>query len=131
MTLNGRTALVTGGAGASGAAIARALAAAGARVCIADANLEAARALGQEIGGMGHLLDPAEDASFARLAYALGDAWGDLDILVNAVAPAQVARPMEETGEADFARIITLHARPLFLATRHMVPAMKARVALS
>jgi 3-oxoacyl-[acyl-carrier protein] reductase len=127
MTLNGKTALVTGGAGASGAAIARAFAAAGARVCVADPNPEAARALGQEIGGMGHLLDPADDASFARLAYALGDAWGDLDILVNAVAPAQVARPMEETGEADFDRIIALHVRPVFLATRHMVPAMKAR----
>jgi len=127
MTLKGRTALVTGGAGVAGAGIARALAGAGARVCIADPNPEAARALGQDLGGMGHALDPVDDGSFARLAYAVGDAWGDLDILVNAVAPAQMARPMEETGEVDFDRIVALHTRPVFLATRYMVPAMKAR----
>jgi 3-oxoacyl-[acyl-carrier protein] reductase len=127
MRLDGRTALVIGGAGPAGAAIVRAMAQAGARVCVADANPEAAEALADDVAGMGHALDPLDDAAYARLAYDLGDAWGDLDILVNAVAPQHVVRPIEETSEADFDRIIALHTKPVHLASRHFVPAMKAR----
>jgi 3-oxoacyl-[acyl-carrier protein] reductase len=126
MTIEGKTALVTGGAGPAGAAIARALASAGARVCVADPNLDAARALGAELDGMGEFLDPLDDTAYARLAYAMGDAWGDLDILVIATPPVHLARPMEQTADADFDRVLSLHARPIFLATRHFIPAMLA-----
>ena len=125
--LTGRTALVLGGAGPAGSAIARALAAAGARVCVADPNLDAARSLAADITGMALPFEPLDSASHARLAYGFGDAWGDLDILVNAVAPLQMARPMEEVTEPDFDRTTALYSRPLFLAVRHFLPAMKLR----
>jgi 3-oxoacyl-[acyl-carrier protein] reductase len=125
--LSGRTALVLGGAGPVGSTIARALAAAGARVCAADPNLDTARSLATDISGMALPFEPLDSASHARLAYAFGDAWGDPDILVNAVAPPQVARPMEELTEPDFDRTTALCSRPLFLAVRHFLPAMKLR----
>lgn len=127
MTLEGKTALVTGGAGPAGSAIVRALAAAGARVCVADADADSANTLAAEIGGLGFPLDPLDDASHARLAYALADAWGDLDILVNAVMPHHPPRPIAGTGEGDFDSLIALHTRPVYLAGRHFIPPMAAR----
>jgi 3-oxoacyl-[acyl-carrier protein] reductase len=126
MTIQGKTALVTGGASVVGAGIVRALAAAGARVCVADPNIDAARAIAHDVDGLAIMLDPLSDASFARLAYDLADAWGDVDILVNGFASSQAQRPLEEMPEADFDRIATLNTRPIYLATRHIVPAMKA-----
>ena len=105
MTLDGRTAIVTGGAGGFGAGIARALAQAGALVCVADLNPELAAAMGAEIGGFGAAVDVTDHASVGKLAYLTADRLGDVDILVNATAPAHVPRPLDEVSEADFDRM--------------------------
>jgi len=81
--LTGRCAHVTGAAHGIGAAIARALAAAGARVAVSDVNLNGAEATAAEIGGLAMQLDvgdrAAVDAALSRTAEELGS----LDILVN------------------------------------------------
>ncbi len=127
MTLDGRTAIVTGGAGGFGAGIARALAQAGVLVCVADLNPELAAAMGAEIGGFGAAVDVTDHASVGKLAYLTADRLGDVDILVNATAPAHVPRPLDEVSEADFDRILSAHAKAIYLTARHFVPPMKAR----
>lgn len=125
MQLQGQTALVIGAASPAGTAIARALHAAGARLCLADTAPPAA--LAQDLSALALPLDPCDDTAFAQLAYAAGDALGDIDILVIAIAPAQPPRAMAETPPPDFDHLLALHTRPLYLATRHFLPAMQAR----
>src|SRR3954466_2038389 len=83
MRLEGRTALVTGGAGGIGAATARRLAAEGARVAVGDLDLDAARAVAGEIDGFATELDVADTASVGRAVAAVNDALGPVDVLVN------------------------------------------------
>ena len=79
MRLEGRKALVTGGASGIGAATARRLAAEGAEVWVGDLNEEGAEGVAAEISGHALTLD-VTDLDSARAA---GDAVGTLDILVN------------------------------------------------
>lgn len=91
MQLTGQVAVVSGGASGLGAATARALAGAGARVVVLDHNAEGARTVSDEIGGLAFGLDvtdgPAAEAVFARINEQLGAA----RVLVNCagVAPAR------------------------------------------
>jgi len=91
MKLSGHAALVTGGASGLGAATARALAGAGAKVAVLDVNAEAAQAVAQEIGGLALTCDVA-DAKSAEAAVAKArDAHGAARVLVNCagIGPAQ------------------------------------------
>ena len=81
--LTGRVALVTGGAQGLGEGMARALAAAGAKVVVADLQDEAGQAVADSIGGVFVHVDVTDDASWeAGIAAAVEQA-GGLDILVN------------------------------------------------
>jgi len=83
MRLEGRTALVTGGAGGIGAATARRLAAEGARVAVGDLALDGAREVAAEIDGFAIDLDVADTGSVGRAVAAVTDALGPVDLLVN------------------------------------------------
>jgi 3-oxoacyl-[acyl-carrier protein] reductase len=76
-------ALVTGGAQGIGAAIARRLAADGVRVCVADLDLEPARAVAEEIGGIAVAVDVRDLADLEAAARATAEAFGTVSILVN------------------------------------------------
>ncbi|WP_420859231.1 glucose 1-dehydrogenase [Marivivens marinus] len=127
MRLQGKTAIVTGGGSGFGAGIARKFAAEGARVMVADINLDAARAVATEIGGLAQAADVADNASVAMLAYAAADHLGDLDILVNNAGVTHLPQPMEAVSEAEFDRVLAVNAKSVYLTARHFVPAMKAR----
>ncbi|WP_262106725.1 3-hydroxybutyrate dehydrogenase [Arthrobacter sp. Marseille-P9274] len=121
--LKGRRALVTGGAGGIGLAAAKALAARGAHVVVADRDREGAEAAAAELGGSAwvvDLLDP-EAVSEARLSEALDG----VDILVNNAGIQRVS-PIEEFDPQDFRRIITLMLEVPFLLVRAALPKMYA-----
>src|SRR6478735_907222 len=109
-TLNGRKALVTGGAGGIGAASVRALAARGAKVVIADRDEAAAAALADEIGGTAWAVNLLDVESLQTLSL-------DCDILVNNAGIQRIS-PIEEFDPADFRRIITLLLEAPFLLIR-------------
>src|SRR5690349_23544075 len=87
-SLNGGKALVTGGASGIGAACARALAARGAKVVVADVDASGAAALADELGGTAWTVDLLDVDSLAALSL-------DCDILVNNAGIQKVA-PIEE-----------------------------------
>ena len=126
MRLQGKTAIVTGAGSGFGAGIARRFAAEGARVMLADINLEAAEAVAAECDGLAQVVDVSNDASVAAMAAAAIAAWGQIDILVNNAGITHLPQPMEEVGEAEFDRILAVNAKSVYLTARHIVPMMKA-----
>jgi len=117
--LTGRKALVTGGASGIGAATARAFAAAGARVVVADLNGDAATALAGELGGEAWQVDLSDTAALADLSL-------DVDILVNN-AGIQTVSPIEEFDPARFKLILSLMLESPFLLIRAALPHMYAQ----
>ena len=129
MQLDGKTALVTGAASGFGAGIARAFAAAGARVMVADLNTEGAEAVATEISGTPHTVDVSDGASVQAMADAALSAFGHLDILVNNAGITHQPQPMEEVDEEAFDRVLAVNAKSVYLAARSFVPHFKARKA--
>ncbi|WAH98508.1 3-hydroxybutyrate dehydrogenase [Arthrobacter sp. MMS18-M83] len=118
MTLEGRKALVTGGAGGIGAACATALAARGAKVVVADVDAAGAAALADRLGGTAWAVDLLDTEALAGLSL-------DCDILVNNAGIQKIA-PIEEFEPADFRRILTLMLEAPFLLIRAALPHMYA-----
>ena len=129
MRLQGRTALVTGGASGFGAGIARAFRDEGAAVLIADRDGAAARAMAAEIGAEAVEADVARAEGVQAMAAAAEAAFGRVDILVNNAGVTHLPAPLEEISEADFDRVLAVNAKAIYLAARRFVPAMKARKA--
>ena len=127
MDLNGKTAIVTGGGSGFGAGMARAFAAAGARVMVADIDPDAADAVATEIGGIAATVDVSSNSAVAGLAYEAADHLGDLDILVNNAGITHLPMPLEEVPEDEFDRVLRVNVKAVYLTARHFVPAMKAR----
>ncbi|NLU82287.1 3-hydroxybutyrate dehydrogenase [Rhodococcus sp. HNM0569] len=117
-TLDGRTALVTGGASGIGAASARALAERGARVTVADVDADAAEETAGEIGGVAWTVDFADTT-------ALDDLRLDVDILVNNAGIQSVA-PIQDMAPATFRHMQKIMVEAPFLLIRAALPHMYA-----
>lgn len=116
--LDGKTALVTGGASGIGEATCRTLAGAGASVTIADVDRERAEALSGELPGSSVLLLNITDEAAVAEAFA---GLGRLDILVNNAGVGLVGN-VEETELADFERLLNVNVTGMFLVTRAAMP---------
>lgn len=93
--LEGRVALVTGGSSGLGAALARTLAGAGARVAVAARRRERLEPLAAEIGGIAVGCDLLDDAARERLVPEVVERLGGLDVLVNAAGAIAGVHPAE------------------------------------
>jgi 3-oxoacyl-[acyl-carrier protein] reductase len=130
--LEGRVALVTGGSGGIGAAVCRALAAAGAAVAVGyGSGQEAAEDVAGEIaeaGGRAVALgaDLADPDSPGQLAGVAEQALGPVDVLV-ANAGVGERRELEEVSFGDWERAIAVNLRAPFLLAQHVVPGMRER----
>jgi NAD(P)-dependent dehydrogenase (short-subunit alcohol dehydrogenase family) len=100
LQLNGRRAIVTGGSRGIGLAVARVLAAEGARVALVARGVEALSAAAEEVGGLAVPTDTGSDESVAAMVACVVEAFGGVDILVNAAAtPNQGGFPEESLVE--------------------------------
>jgi len=120
--LDGRHALVTGGASGIGEATVKELARAGAFVWVADINLAAAEALAQTTGSAKAIhLDVTSLESVAAAAAQVAR----LDILVNNAGIGHVGT-LEATEPEDFDRLLSVNVRGVYLVTRAFFPQLMA-----
>ncbi|MGO4382706.1 3-hydroxybutyrate dehydrogenase [Specibacter sp. RAF43] len=117
--LAGKRALITGGAGGLGSACARALAARGAHVIVADRDGAAAAAVAAQVGGESWEVDLLETSALESLSL-------EVDILVNN-AGIQTISPLEDFDPAAFRRILTIMLEAPFLLIRAALPHMYAQ----
>jgi 3-hydroxybutyrate dehydrogenase len=117
--LDGRAALVTGGASGIGEACARRLAAAGARVTVLDRDREGARWVAGELGGTSLHADLTDPGSLDGLDLAA-------DVLVNNAGFQHVA-PVEEFPPERFAAMVAVMLEAPFRLARAVLPGMYRR----
>ncbi|HKW73016.1 MAG TPA: SDR family NAD(P)-dependent oxidoreductase [Candidatus Dormibacteraeota bacterium] len=126
MTLAGRVALVTGAGSKTGLgnAIARALAAAGAEVVLADIDVDGATRNAAEIGAASRaiFMDVTDEGSVEAAVQEIGP----VDILVNNAGVTQRV-PIWELSIDDFDRLLSINLRGGFLCLRAVVAGMMAR----
>ncbi|KIC45068.1 3-ketoacyl-ACP reductase [Ruegeria sp. ANG-S4] len=129
MRLEGKTAIVTGGASGFGAGIVQKFLSEGARVMIADVNGDAAEVLAKQLGpnAIAQLVDVANAQSVQAMADVVTERFGRLDILVNNAGITHLPAPLEEVSETDFDRVFNVNMKSVYLTARALVPAMKAR----
>jgi 3-hydroxybutyrate dehydrogenase len=114
--LQGRRALVTGGASGIGAACVHRLAAAGAHVVVADIDGEGAEKVAQDVAGSAWQIDLSDVDALAELSL-------EVDVLVNN-AGVQYVAPIEEFPPDRFRLILTLMLEAPFLLVRSALPHM-------
>jgi 3-oxoacyl-[acyl-carrier protein] reductase len=129
MRLEGKTALVTGGASGFGAGIVRKFLAEGARVAIADINAGTAQDLAIELGDQAFAVtvDVSSNDSVEAMAKIVLGRFDGLDILVNNAGITHLPAAMEDISEEDFDRVLAVNAKSVFLTARHFVPVMKQK----
>ena len=131
MDLNGKAALVTGGAHRLGRAFALGLARAGADVLIdyhssdADAarTVEDIRALGRRAQAV--RADVSKEPDVRRLLDSCRDAFGRLDVLVNSASLFH-SSPVESTSTADWERTLAVNLTGPFMLARDAAPLLRA-----
>jgi 3-oxoacyl-[acyl-carrier protein] reductase len=126
--LDGRVALVTGAAQGIGAAIAAALAKAGARVRLADINPKGLEEVGNTLGMPFHAADLSDLTSAHRLVDEIIGVAGRLDILALAAGGVcgQVRKPAEEVAEQDWHAIFRANVDGAMWLAQAAAPHMKS-----
>ena len=126
MKLEGKVAIVTGGAQGIGRAIAEGLAAEGARIVIADIQRadEAARAFSD---GVGLTVDVSSEQDMTDMAEETLARCGRIDILVNnaGLYASLAMRPFTEIPVEEWRRVMDVNVMSMFLACRAVVPVMR------
>jgi NAD(P)-dependent dehydrogenase (short-subunit alcohol dehydrogenase family) len=132
--LTGKVALVTGAASGIGAATARRFVADGARVALADVNLEGAEAVAAELGDAAQavLLDAADADSVRAAVDATVDAFGGLDVLHNNAAATSVEVLSQDTNVVDidlgvWDHVMAVNVRGYVAGCKYAIPIMAAR----
>jgi NAD(P)-dependent dehydrogenase (short-subunit alcohol dehydrogenase family) len=123
--LDGKIALITGGARGIGRATAEAIVAAGARAVLLDRDRDEAESAAKEIGNAeAHALDVTDEAEVDALFDTLAARHGRLDILVNN-AGASIRKPTTELAKSEWDTVIAVNQSAVFLcaraAARHML----------
>ncbi|MBU8827479.1 3-oxoacyl-ACP reductase FabG [Mycolicibacterium goodii] len=126
--LNGRTAVITGGAQGIGLAIARTFADNGARVVIGDIDEAKAKAAAEQLGGdaVGTGCDVTYSADVKHLLATAETAFGGLDIMVNNAGVTRDAT-MRKMTEQQFDEVIAVHLHGCWNGTRQAAAIMRER----
>jgi len=130
MTLQGKVALITGAASGIGKEIALEYAKQGAKIVIADLNLDAATAAATEITAAGGIamavaMNVTDEAQVDKGVADAVAAYGGIDVLISN-AGIQIVHPIVDFPYADWQKLMAIHADGAFLTTRAAMRAMIA-----
>ena len=131
MSLTDKVCVVTGAASGIGKDIARQFLDAGAKVAIADLNIDAANATAKEFDpegkrAMGVAMDVTDEAQVDAGIAAIAKAFGGIDVLVSN-AGIQIVGPLESYKYADWKKLLAIHLDGAFLTTRACLQHMYAQ----
>ncbi|HXF77018.1 MAG TPA: SDR family NAD(P)-dependent oxidoreductase [Methylomirabilota bacterium] len=126
--IDNKAAIVTGGGGSIGGAVARRFAHEGARVAVADIDGDAAKACAAQIAGRGGeaiaiVADVTKKISVGEMVKAALDRWERVDILVN-VAGGADRKPVVDMTAEEWDRVVDMNLKSTFLCSQAVLPAM-------
>ncbi|WP_226781548.1 SDR family oxidoreductase [Oceaniglobus trochenteri] len=124
--LKDQVAIVTGAGQGIGAAIARAFAAEGAQVIVAERNAETGAAVAEQIGGLFQPTDVTVQDDVNALARLAQDRFGRVDILVNNAGANVFHRP-HEMPRSEWARCMALDLEACWAMAESVLPMMRAQ----
>jgi NAD(P)-dependent dehydrogenase (short-subunit alcohol dehydrogenase family) len=126
--LEGKVAIVTGAAQGIGRALAEGLAAAGARIVVADLR-GAEEAAGSFEDGVGLTVDVSDESDVQRLVDETVARCGGVDILVNnaGLYASLEMRPFEQIPLEEWRQVMDVNVASMFLTCRAVLPAMRSR----
>jgi 3-oxoacyl-[acyl-carrier protein] reductase len=127
MRLQGKVALVTGGASGFGAEIVRLFAKEGAKVVILDLNLEGANKVAQDAGGGTIAVggDVTKRSNIDASVKTTIDNFGRLDVVVNNAGWTHRNKPMLEVSEEEFDRVYAINVKSIYHMTNAILPVMR------
>jgi NADP-dependent 3-hydroxy acid dehydrogenase YdfG len=129
-SLSGQIALVTGASSGIGRAIALALAAEEARICLVGRRLDALRSVARSAGAAGaetetYSVDLALDKDVRELAVRISDDFGRVDVLVHSAGLISLGS-VESASVEDFDRQYRTNVRAPYLLTQVLLPMLRA-----
>jgi len=123
----GRTAVITGGTGGLGLAVARRFIAEGGEVALWDMNADALATVADEIGAKHKVVvDVSDPAAVAQAAKDSAAALGRIDVLVNSAGITGATVPVHEFPLDSWQRVIDINLNGLFYCCREVIPQMLA-----
>jgi 3-oxoacyl-[acyl-carrier protein] reductase len=127
MRLEGKAALVTGGASGFGAEIVLSYVREGANVVILDLNGNGAQKIADAAGGRAIAVagDVTKQSDIDAAVKRTVDTFGKLDIVVNNAGWTFRNKPMLEVSEAEFDKVFAVNVKSIFLMTNAVVPVMR------
>ena len=128
--LDGKVALISGGARGQGAAEAETFAREGAKVVFGDIRDDEGKKVEATIRAAGHAavylhLDVTSEADWQKAVQTASDRFGKLDVLVNNAAIVIPRVPIEERTVAEWDQVMAVNAKGVFLGTKYAIPAMR------
>ena len=129
MRLDGKAALVTGAGSGIGKCIAETYAREGARVALADVNIDAAKSAARAIGNNAIAVrcDVTQKADVDAAVAETLSAFGALDILVNNAGTTHLNKPMLDVDEAEFDRTFAVNVKGVYLGCQAVVPVFRKK----
>ena len=124
MRLKNKIAIVTGGGSGFGAGIVKKFIQEGAKVVVADINLENAEKVAMDSGGFAVEVDVSNSLSFKNMVDKTLEKFGKIEIMVNNAGITHLPNSMEDSSEAEFDKIFAVNSKSVFFSAKYLVPKM-------